>query len=410
MAGQSNGARDQRPKPMTNNEVVSAEQQLGFVLAQLNVRKNEICSVLPNDIPFDTFHATVNQALRNNPAILGCYGPSIVNACIKAAYDGLRLDGREATMTVDNVKIQKNPDKWRQEARYMPMVFGLRKQILQSGMVLDVFTMLVWEKEPFEVIGGVNRDILHKVLPDTERGKKLKACYSVAVLKSGLRTFEVMWRSEIDAIKLAAKTDFVWNAWEGEMWRKSVLRRHRKSLPSTRDIVDSEAREIFPQFDKSTGHPQLAAPTGAPRRQDFIEAPKQTFDYDLTQGRELDPVDRGDGPVIDGENKQKKERQTPVGHSDGDVVDQNLRPMPIGPVEWASWHLDVETKITATRSMAECDALFAASGPAIEAAPADIADSISSLFSDRLADLATDTDAGAAAATGSEATAAEKVK
>ena len=81
------------PQARSDNERLSLGDRLYMVLDKLDERREEVAAVLPPDIKYETFHATVNQALRNNPDILDAAPMSIVNSCIKAAYDGLRLDG-----------------------------------------------------------------------------------------------------------------------------------------------------------------------------------------------------------------------------------------------------------------------------------------------------------------------------
>lgn len=377
-----------------NNNTMTAEQKLGAVLSEIAGRREEIESVLPPDIAFDKFHATINQALRTNPDILKCYGPSIVNACIKAAYDGLNLDGREAALVVANEKYQKNPDRYRDVARYMPMVFGLRKQILQSNLIEDVFTALVYSNEPFRVIGGVNRDLFHEPIIDSATRGALVAVYSVAVFKTGYRTFEVMTKAEVMEIKAVAATKKVWEKWEAEMWRKSVLRRHRKALPSTRDIVDMEAQEMFPQF-AGNDQPALAAPAPRPTRgQTALAAPAQTFDYDLGGN------DTREHQVVDNQTKGQEDQQAQRQETKV-TVDQSEQPksnLPVGGDEWAQWEADLGKKIAACTKIEECNALCSRVRDDLAAEQGAMSDDIAILFTDRLAELATDDGAGTAAA------------
>jgi recombination protein RecT len=403
-----------KPAPMNAAQRQSGEDKLSGVLAELYERRSEIASLLPADIAFESFHASVNQALRMNPGILRCHGPSIVNACIKAAYDGLKLDGREATIVSNNVKFATRPDQWREEARYMPMVFGLRKQILQSGLVHDVYTMLVWENEPFQVRGGLDRDILHEVLPDSKRGQKLKAVYSVAVLSSGVRTFEVMWRADVDEVRNAAQTDMVWNKWEGEMWRKTVLRRHRKSLPSTRDVRDAEAVEMFPQFAGNSEKLALPDSTQGWPSPPALAAPAQRFDYDFGGGpAQKEPVeDRRSTPepqqTQTQHNNNDDRRGEALGTTAKEARRESLPPLPDGAEEWLTWSKDLLSKICACSTVDTCNALWTDSMVFIDHAPDDARDTVIAAFTDRTAELAADPDTGAAPVDGQSDRAAEK--
>src|SRR3546814_8132095 len=67
--------------------------------------------------------------------------------------------------------------------------------------------------------------------------------YSVATLKGGYKTFEILDRNDLADIKSAAKTKKVWDRWGGEMSKKSAVRRHRKTLPlGDRDLVINDSR------------------------------------------------------------------------------------------------------------------------------------------------------------------------
>src|SRR4051794_21046175 len=77
-------------------------------------RKNEIQQMesdlkkmLPPSLPSDKFIRTVQTAIALNPDIAEADKTSVLSACMKAAADGLVLDGREAALTIYNTK-QKN--------------------------------------------------------------------------------------------------------------------------------------------------------------------------------------------------------------------------------------------------------------------------------------------------------------
>src|SRR4051794_31210645 len=115
----------------------SSKQQL--VMA----RKNEIQAMeadlkkmLPSSVPSDKFIRTVQTAVTLNPDLAECDKNSVLGACMKAAADGLVLDGREATLTIYNTKVKKNgQESWVKMAQYIPMVAGVIKRVRNSGEV-----------------------------------------------------------------------------------------------------------------------------------------------------------------------------------------------------------------------------------------------------------------------------------
>jgi recombinational DNA repair protein RecT len=175
-------------------------------------------------------------------------------------------DGREAAIVPFNSRY-KDELGWHTArlAQYMPMVWGLRKKILQSGEVQDIFAAVVYKQEieagRFIYEEGSNRQLRHQPIidPDFDPGDEdIALAYSVATYANGTKSFEILKRWEIDDIREASQTGAAfdkhgnpreakgpWVDWFGEMAKKSVIRRHSKSLPMSGDILpDVEAEDM----------------------------------------------------------------------------------------------------------------------------------------------------------------------
>lgn len=385
MNSRINTRSDQQHSP-TPNERLSLEQRLQYVLGQIGTRRRELEAVLPPDIPFERYHATINQALRTNPRILDCTGSSIINACVKSAYDGLRLDGREAALVEhsENVGTRDKP-VWEKHAVYFPMVRGLIKKILMSREVVAIDVDVIHENDQYHIIRGTNPDILHEPLVIGDRGR-IVAAYSVATLKGGHKTTEVMLRADLDAVRAEAKTQAVWKKWEGEMDKKSVIRRHEKRLPSGRDMIDIEAQELFPQFQPQSAlpAPSDAAPIPRPTRQQF-----QAIGHDpMGSGVRLDMGSQQREP----EPVEASRRNTSAYQAEAVVKPQpSGDPLPCSPAEWALWRGQIFSRIEGIDSVDALNALRRAESARLDASPDDIRDGVASAFSDKLADLYADT-------------------
>src|SRR3546814_19852729 len=69
---------------------------------------------------------------------------------------------------------------------------------------------------------------------------EIVGAYSVATLKGGYKTFEILDRNDLADIKSAAKTKKVWDRLGGEMSKTSAVRRPRTTLPlGDRDPVNN---------------------------------------------------------------------------------------------------------------------------------------------------------------------------
>lgn len=393
---QNNGSGGQQQR-LAQNEVISAGQKLAGVLEALNERGDELADVLPNDITLAAFLATVNQALRNNPKLLRCTGTSLIDACVKAAYDGLRIDGKEAAIVDANERYQDGGAwKDRAVARYMPMVFGLIKQILQTGAAVAVKSVIVYKNEAatgrFTLLEGTTPGIHHQPFIEGEDRGEMIGAYAIATLASGIHKFEWMDKRAIEDVKEEAKTDKVWKRWPTEMWKKTVVRRLRKTLAGTSQIRDMEAAQMFPQFDRTQPHPQLAgighnsAATERPTRAALAyDANSAGVPLDLESGQ----FDRVTGEVVEnvrddrGEQRQREKAQ-PIDQRQAEPEVQ----LPENEAAWGVWGLSVERALREAKTAEAIDAAWADAQPIYKHATKAIRDRLTALVTDRNTALA----------------------
>jgi recombination protein RecT len=228
----------------------------------LEKRASDFKMALPAHISPEKFQRTVMTAAQSNPDLLRADRGSLITSCMKAAQDGLLPDGREAAIVTFNTSI-KIDGEWRKimQAQYMPMVFGLRKKILQSGEISAIETNVVYRREVeegrFVFEGGTEAALRHRPMLDLSdedlADENIIAAYSVATMKDGTKSFEVMRRAEINKVRQASQTGKLggkyppkgpWVDWFAEMARKTVMRRHSKTLPMSGDLIDVEAHEL----------------------------------------------------------------------------------------------------------------------------------------------------------------------
>ena len=234
----------------------------------LERRAQDFKMALPAHITPEKFQRTVMTAAQSNPDLLKADRASLITACMKAAQDGLLPDGREAAIVTFNTRKKGDDGQWYTLtlAQYMPMVFGLRKKILQSGEISAIETNVVYKREVeegfFVFEAGTEAMLRHKPMLDlTDEDlidDNIVAAYSVATMKDGTKSFEVMRRAEINKVRQTSQTGATgktdrqgkpippkgpWVDWFGEMARKTVMRRHSKTLPMSGDLIDVEAAD-----------------------------------------------------------------------------------------------------------------------------------------------------------------------
>lgn len=193
---------------------------------------DQLKAALPVQIPVARFQRVVMTAIQNNPDLLGANRRSLWRSCMQAAQDGLLPDGREGAI----VLFKKN-------AQFMPMIGGLRKKARNSGDIATWDVYAVHANDTFEFELGDEPFIRHK--PALENAGALVAVYSVAVLKTGERSRDVMSIAEVERIRLRsrARDDGPWVTDYEEMAKKTVARRHSKVLPMSTDLDDLIRRD-----------------------------------------------------------------------------------------------------------------------------------------------------------------------
>ncbi len=126
-----------------------------------------------------------------------------------------------------------------------PSYQGLVKLMTDTGSIVSITANLVWEGDDIEVdLASSAKVVRHTpyVLNGKEKGK-LIAVYSIATLHDGSREIELMSATDVYAIRERSESykkakekpgmSSIWLTDEGEMFRKTVIRRHFKYLPKS---------------------------------------------------------------------------------------------------------------------------------------------------------------------------------
>ena len=157
----------------------------------------EFQAALPPQIPVERFARTIVTAVQMEPKLLAADRRSLVAACMKAAQDGLLLDGREAGLSLYNDRASNC-----QTVAYMPMVNGILKKIRQSGEISSIRAHVVYEGDEFDFELGDDERISHKPKL-AEQGQPI-AAYAIAKFKDGDIQREVMSLAEIEKMRAKA--------------------------------------------------------------------------------------------------------------------------------------------------------------------------------------------------------------
>jgi recombination protein RecT len=232
----------------TGNNLATVERMDAPVpiAMQLKQKESQFAAALPAHIPVERFMRVVQTAIQSNPELALVERRSLWNSAMKAASDGLLPDGREGAFVIFNAKEKDagGREHWIKKAQWMPMIAGIRKKVRNSGEIATWDAHVVHEKDAFEYELGDQPYIKHKPAMVADPGPVV-AAYSVATLKSGEKSREVMTRAELEKVHAASKSAGrgPWVDWFDEMARKTVAKRHAKVLPMSTDLDDLMRRD-----------------------------------------------------------------------------------------------------------------------------------------------------------------------
>lgn len=340
MNAPNNAVATQQPRTLDQ-----AVQQFGN---QLTERANDLKMVLPSHISPERFQRTILTGVTSDPDLLRADRRSLITACMKAAQDGLLPDKREAAIVV--FENSYNIDgEWRKvkEAQYMPMVYGLRKKILQSGEITSLTTQVVYRCEEAEgrfiYEEGTEAMLRHKPKLDMTEEEaaddNIIAAYSMVTFKDGSKSYEVLPRRELNKIQRASKTGSPvdrkgkprevkgpWKDWYSEMCRKSAMRRHSKTLPMSGDLLDT----LNAGFDDGGAGESVAGALSIAQPDEPVRLPSNE-ELDGQQAQE--GYNQATGELSDDERREIDEqldRETERQLAGDDQVNDDPSPQPKG--------------------------------------------------------------------------------
>ena len=273
------------------------KQELVVVRQKVLELKPELMKVLPKAIPSERFIRTVLTALTLNPGIAEASQKSILASCLKAASDGLELDGREAALVVYRSKAGPI-------AQYLPMIYGIIKKVRQSGDVSVLNAFVVCENDEYTVEFGMEPKIHHIPALKGPRGKP-EAVYAVCRFKDGTADLETMTYDDVERIRSRskAKNSGPWVTDWDEMAKKTVIRRLAKRLPMSTDTMGMISRidEMYDLQDGAEYEPTHRKKAGAGAAKLNEEEGEADLDVDPTTG----------AVIIEGETEVVEENPKP---------------------------------------------------------------------------------------------------
>lgn len=205
------------------------------VKGHLEKNRNALSKILPKGCNYDRLCRVLMNAVSTNETLAKCTPVSIFLSCIKGFALGLEVNGALNMAYLIPYKNRLGI----YEAQFMPSYLGLIELARRSGEISSICANPVYERDEITVQEGSERIFVHK--PDifqADRGKII-GYYAIYHNKDGSFDYEIMDMKELDKIRRSSKTsnNGPWVDWEGEMYKKSVLKRLLKRAPKSVELA-----------------------------------------------------------------------------------------------------------------------------------------------------------------------------
>lgn len=211
------------------------------VMIQSDTIQQQLAMALPRYYSPDQFTVIVRTAINKNPKLGECDPGSFMTSMVTAAQMGIAPDGRNGYLIP-----RWNSKTNRQECTFMPSYIGLIGLVRKNTEVADIYAETVHAEDVFRITKGLHRDIVHEVDVKKTRGPIIGA-YAVISYKDGRASWEFMNREEIEGVRarsdswrahVAKGYDTPWKTDEGEMFKKTVLKRLIKTADISQETAD----------------------------------------------------------------------------------------------------------------------------------------------------------------------------
>lgn len=215
-----------------------SRQQASDLLEKYRI---QIQQALPKILTPDRMIRVALTAMSRQPQLLQCTQASIIASVLTCAQLGLLPDGiiGEAYFIPF-----KNTKANRMDCTVIIGYKGLCTLAMRSGMVKSVQARAVYQGDSFEYEFGLEEKLKHIPHGETDPSK-ITHFYAVVKLNSGGHVFNVMTRSEIEAVRNESanykfaqyKDSTIWGKHFAEMGNKTVLRRLMKYVPLSPELT-----------------------------------------------------------------------------------------------------------------------------------------------------------------------------
>lgn len=239
------------------------------------------------------FYQTFSICIAQEPKLAQCTRASVVGAMLEMAALKLEPGVLGEAWPIPFRDRKRNV----MEAQVIVGYKGMMKLARNSGQIGRIDSEVVYEKDPFDWLKGTGQYLNFRKSEDAGGRGKMVAAYALADIQGFKEPqFEVMLAPEILAIKARAPSakasSSPWTTDEEAMWRKTVLRRLCKFLPTS---VEAQRAAMIDEL------------LDAGRTQDLRTRADDLPEIPVIDGSIADPPDEGESDDDGGEADEEQQ-------------------------------------------------------------------------------------------------------
>lgn len=217
------------------NELDIRSELFSNVSKSLSGLLQEKADALPSDFNQTRFLQNCITVLEDVKDIEKCTAKSIYRTMAKGAFLGLDFFAKECYAIIYNKNVgTKDRPQYVKELQFQTDYKGERKLAYTYGVkkIKDIYAKLVREGDDFSVSVVEGKQSVN-FIPIPFSDALVKGCFAVVYYEDGSMDYEVMSTAEIKKTRKdwsKAPDSTAWVLSEGEMYKKTVLRRLLKSV------------------------------------------------------------------------------------------------------------------------------------------------------------------------------------
>jgi len=240
-----------------------AQERAANIRGLLEKSRKQMEAALPKHLTADRLLRVAMTSIQRTPKLLECTPKSLLACVMTCAQLGLEPD-----QFLGQAYLVPFRNKGVMECTLIPGYRGYIALARRSGEVQSVSSQVVYEKDSFDLVYGIEDRLEHRPYINGDRGEAIGA-YCAFKYKDGGYSFDFMSTQDIEKIRRRSKSsdEGPWVTDWDEMAKKTVIKRHAKLAPMSVEFQHAVALE-----DRAYSGESQSDLLELPEGQDVIDA------------------------------------------------------------------------------------------------------------------------------------------